>query len=952
MKGGTVTAYTKCITAISEHNTGGRIVEAEQLFNEHLRNGVEGLQQALKEIRDTYSRPIFCAADMSDHWDDNCDAGEEDSENPILIHMRAADALDRETEFLQPNAELDGMISIRRSKSLPVRPSAGNTLESTRYHAVRFPGESQLLSAQEDPYKAKQQVSTPNGERLELIDESCSDCTWRDRFASAYFNDDPLSPWSTSSGSGAATPAVLGEACLVDIHQYKSLCSSHQRTKSISGLHATKDQNQDDILLRSASCSDLAESDLESQVRATSQENRVLRPIPLGGIPYATFNSRKRMVRRGAPSPLLLTRSNARPLIYANGFPCLWNGYANQGTDTAEHYIDRGTDPMEPESPGDLDASPGPAVNPPFRTVLPMVEDMVLYIKNEQADSLLEHVLQGFKERTYPVSTPHVPPDPGEEVYSEISSSSTNRLFSPSLGTSQHVAYEKAGTAFHLPHEDKYDPFASHRDYLQPYTILHAKQNTLTPISPIRPPEPPTPAQTPPPQQIAQPQNKRFYNLHITDCQTAVDTQDALRSLLGTYFVSEGAGHQQATFPFPVGLGDIWQPVFKKTGPDSSGIHKRSVDLILAIGAQEGVDDEFVRGLSGSLEKLGTKPDGITRSGRLNLIYLVVNAMRTLSTQPSSDRALDSPFTDPCLLAALVIPFLETYMALHSKTQFLLLEYPPEHLSTVLAMQQLIGGDLLKVAGILDDSAGELRPGPSGVEAEKRQAAAPAPGARLLDSGTPPRTTPSFSKADFLLTSSATESEIAALISAVWKILVDRSPSYIPDGASWTSATARDSPQNPGGDSENGPLIESGIRYKPLESAAVMMGFQRPPSPSASHGGGRPEPPASPPRPHVSRAPSPAKSSRSSIVGTIKKSSRGAKPRSVLGRELDVDAVARPDPASSSCGPFEDDQDDDDEDGRFAAEERKYLPLSMRRRETRRGNSRKALKFLGLSTEG
>ncbi|RYO80258.1 hypothetical protein DL766_007828 [Monosporascus sp. MC13-8B] len=692
MKGGTATAYRECITAISEHITGGHIVEAKQLFEEHLRSGVEGLQQAPEEIQDTYSSPIFCATDTSDHGDDKNNAGEEDSENPILMAIRAADALDRETEFLQPNTELD---------------------------------------------------------------------------------------------------------------------------------------------------------------------------------------------------------------------------------DTAKNYIDRGSNPTEPESPGDLDDRSGPVANPPLRTILPMVEDLVLHIKNGQVDSLLD----------------------------------------PSPGTSRHVAYEKARTTLHRPQEDEYDPFASHGNYLQPYTTLHAKQNTLTPTSPTRPSEPPTPAQTPP-RQIARPQNKCFYTLHITDSQTAVDIQDSLRSLLGTYFASEGAGHQEAAFPFPRGLGDIWQPVFKKTGPDSSGIHKRSVDLILAIGAQEGVKDEFVRALSGSLEKLGTKPDGITRSGRLNLTYLVVNAIRALSTQSSSNQALNSPFANPCLLATLVIPFLETYMAVHSKTQFLLLEYPPEHLGTVLAMQQLIGGDLLKVAGILDDSAGELRPGPSGVEAQKRHAAATAPGARLLDSGTAPRTTPSFSKADFLLTSSATESEIATLILAVWKILVDRSPSYIPDGAPWTSATAPDSPQKPDHGSEIGPLarsplIESGIRYEPLGSAAVTMGFQRPSSTTASHGRGRPEPPASHPRPRVPRAPSPPKSSRSPIVGTIKNSQR-AKLRSVLGRELDMEdgsAVARPNPASSSCDPFEDDQDDDDDDGHFAAEERKYMPLFMRKRETRRGNSSKAMKFLGLSTE-
>ncbi|RYP61724.1 hypothetical protein DL769_007586 [Monosporascus sp. CRB-8-3] len=661
MKGGTVTAYKNCITAISERNTGGRIVEAEQLFNEYLRNGVKGLQQALKEIPDTYSRPILYATDTSDHEDDKDDASEEASENPMLIAMRAADTLDHETESLQPNAELDDMISTRRhSKSLPVN-------------------------------------------------------------------------------------------------------------------------------------------------RKYSQHKKIL-------------------------------------------------------------------------------------------------------------------------------------------------------LKQSSEYTSRPVAFEKAGSALHQPHEDEDDPFASHGNYLQPYTT--EKQNMLARISPTRPSKPPTPAQTPPPH-IAQSQNTCFYDLNTTNCRTAVDIQDSLRSLLGTYFVSGGAGHQQTPFPPPSESNGIWRPVFEKTGPSGSGVNKRRIDLILAIGAQEPVDDQFVGALSGALEKLDTKPDGITRSGRLNLSYLVANAMRTFSTQPSSDQALDSPFTDPCLLATLVIPFLETYMAVHSKTQFLLLEYAPEHLATVLAMQQLIGGDLLKVAGILDDGAGELRPGPSGVEARKRRGAATMPDARLLDSGTSSRTTPSFSKADFLLTSSATESEIATLISAVWKILVDRSPSYIPDGAPRISLAARDSLQNPGGGSENGPLtqsplIESGIRYKPLDSAAVIMGFQRQSSTSASHGGGRPEPPASRPRPRVPRAPSPAKSSRSSIVGTIKKSSRRANLGSVLGRGPDVDdgsAAARPNPASSSCDPFEDDQDDDDEDGRFAAEERKYMPLFMRRRETRRGNSRKALKFLGLSTE-
>lgn len=356
---------------------------------------------------------------------------------------------------------------------------------------------------------------------------------------------------------------------------------------------------------------------------------------------------------------------------------------------------------------------------------------------------------------------------------------------------------------------------------------------------------------------------------------------------------------------------------------------------------------------------------------------------------------------DPQLLATLIIPFLETYMAVHSEMGFLLLEYPPEHLATVLAMQSLIGDDLLQVAGILDDTADGLGTSCCVTNGGSEEVQANAP------------KVPSFSKANFVLTSSATESEIATLIAAIWKILVDRSPFYIPDGAPGRMLegfTTHDNPQqqqqhsvtydsNQGMPFVHSPLINTNMQYTPLDSAAAMMGFQGlaaaaaattaiTPTPSYGTVYEEEKPPATATSlstanasdcllaESTTSATAKANNTRSSSSKTamattaLRRQKKAKKLRSLLGRNPDADANADGDEKKGSpirlprldTGSFlsinlSDDDDDDDygngeDDDRFAADERRYMPLFMRKNhDALKGNSRKALRFLGLSTE-
>jgi hypothetical protein len=295
-------------------------------------------------------------------------------------------------------------------------------------------------------------------------------------------------------------------------------------------------------------------------------------------------------------------------------------------------------------------------------------------------------------------------------------------------------------------------------------------------------------------------------------------------------------------------------------------------------------------------------------------------------------------------------------MAAHSTTRLLLLEYPPEQLSTVLELQHLIGADVLKVVGIIDAEANEPK---------------------LYRSCKQPGTKPSFSKANFILTSTATESEIATLISTIWKILLGISAFYIPehiralkaepsypnaDEATPTNGVSR--PNSRGHLAFLSPPMLPGELYVPLFRAAVMLGFAASPVKQYKQDQQREGPPsnyvssgtyADLPLPAPTQHPViPVDSSKVSLADTIRSSrttrNQRSKLRGLLNRDTTTAVAAGGSPEIGDRVSYFDISDDDEEGGPFAAEERKYMPLWSHQGKPRKGNSRKALKWLGLTS--
>ena len=145
----------------------------------------------------------------------------------------------------------------------------------------------------------------------------------------------------------------------------------------------------------------------------------------------------------------------------------------------------------------------------------------------------------------------------------------------------------------------------------------------------------------------------------------------------------------------------------------------------------------------------------------------------------------------------LLIPHLETYLATNPGVRLLILLYPSAYLPTVVALRKLLGQDVLKIAGVVDLLSSEPRPrtpvshSPSNeaspakgqAPGHKRQASRTSNGSQASQKSfhQSKKSEISFSKANYLLPSTATDSEIVAFLSGIWKSLVEKSAFYTPE---------------------------------------------------------------------------------------------------------------------------------------------------------------------------
>lgn len=615
MNGGTVSAQLDCITDISHNLTDGDFAKAERMFHGLVRNGVQGLHSRRKKVMSP--KALHVVDDTQETTEKN-----ETPSDPASKAMRAADALDLQTASLQPNNEVDLTTKTRsRSTSVPPYRVVDDFQNATPFYVFgackwekihpdgpnspQIPHRSHTIQETRKASRRGQNVKEPR--RFELVSKS-------KRQSLSPMNIDLTSPRSLGADSTVTTPAIC-EAFVVDLRPSAST-ASHRKPKSVDRTYSNPVRKQD-ILLRSFPRPPRSRPQSLENSSVNQQEKLLLRSKYATEIPRPTFSTPNRsMVRRSPPSPLKLQKILQRPVTYVDRATSpIINRYVDHGTSTEPEpttYESSETETEDLKSPK-LEDSFGYGYFDLQEAVLPLLEDLVIFFKTENPDTRLEETIQAFKEGAYPISISR-PIVKAEEERDRTGTFPPElpRTASPKCETPiSDVRCAEVMAGYHT-NSDEYDPFA-YETYPRPSCPW---SSTLDP-SHHKPCTPPTPAQTPP--LPAKSLEKRFHEFTTTSCRTAVCMQNSLRSILNIYFPPEDTGYHQFNFPLLPELGSLWKPVFRDTDTGAVTKRKRKIDLILAIGAQQGVDKDFLAAITGSLEKLGTKPNGMTRSGRLDL---------------------------------------------------------------------------------------------------------------------------------------------------------------------------------------------------------------------------------------------------------------------------------------------------------------------------------------------
>ncbi|PSR93634.1 hypothetical protein BD289DRAFT_364388 [Coniella lustricola] len=908
LHGGTAGAVSHCISVINERQTAGDVLMAESVFRDIVRQGTRGLFEEKVDVQHEIWEMYASERDREELL------REEDDEDPIIKAMRAADALYHETDSLQP---ADYYIRTRpRSLSLPMLELA----ESSPFFVFGSPPHEPNVSVfetddDEDTRSARDRTHNrpwqhAEKERwgaaaLKLSLPGQTATTKVERSHTRSIEDRPaaqaLSPATDNFPSPPATPdgVVYGEARLVQM-QASKLHRLQRRTKSLDDMELAQARSRRVTI-------ELAPQGNASPLDSAEAKSRHWSIIE---DPYSSNNLLHRPDARFVKAQKTTIR---KPPTFLDGAPSQGRGtYINQGTDAL------GLDKYDRGPSSEL-----------WLPVLPLHEDLVIHFTSETSDYVLGSVIGLFRDGIYPI----------EVAKAASCESEDQEVYSPSPSAMDLISQEyhsgmspELSPVAEVPSSDEASDYGSS-------AVGDKRMNTSNSIDPstglsssLAAVKLPTPSCTQSPN-MGQPPRTIFRDLATTSRSNAVATQNELRKALSVYFpFRQDIALQQFNLPSLYDMDRRWKPMFGEVEGRGLSLNRRTADCILAIGCQNGVKTELFLALTGQIEKLGCKSNGTSRSGRLDIRYLILNAVQSISTQCLTGQTPHDLSGDAHLLACLIVPQLESYLAANTVTRFLLLEYPAEYLPIILALQRIVGSEMFKVAGIVDSedlsqAASDVPSPVSPNSAHDMQAiyfpnAQPSP--PLVERKSSPRSRTSnhsfrpshrarqsFSRADHLLPSSATEAEIATFISAILKTLIDIDVFYAPEAIRGRPARAHGA-------------------AKPFPTTPAKVAGATPASPPLSpdsDGRGLDSPTTPCARGQLSP-------SCTSVHSALSRSRRHSN-RSRSGQRSLADR--------RRTTMVEDDFYNDDED------ERRLMPMYMRTGERRKGNTRKALKFLGLT---
>lgn len=612
LNGGTAGAVSQCISAISERQTSGDLHLAMAVFRDIVSEGTNAFTQGAQSDQEGLGISRSERVESQLLWEDD------DDEDPITRAMRAADALYKETESLQP---IDCYIRTRpRSLSLPALGYLDNLGEASPFfvfgsppneecdsnfdvdeeESTNYPGQGEDGLSRANSLRNSQDRS---GRVASFVEEARKARKANNRSTTTM---QILSPTNEQCISPPITPdgVVYGEARLVQMQASRSQ-KALRKIRSLDDMDLNLARSRW-VSVQTAPTPKVASPTCESPEAKSRHLSIVEDPYSSNNLlhlPQARFVKAQTTTIRRSPT-------------FAKGSPDpARDSYVHQGTDAAEF-----TDEL----------------NAGFQPVLPFYEDLVVHFTSEIPDYVLDTVIQSFKDGSYPVRGGAPDSYRTTETDSCPSTPRTADLFD--------LEDEQVGLSpvAEVPSGDEasdYDPFAAHGNDVRSTSLDFATPSPLPTLE-----QPPTPADTPLP--ALGEMDSKFHDFSTAGRANAVATQNALRLVLENYFPpDQHGGYHQFNSTLLHKLDSLWRPIFGDSETQDGMSTEKTADLILAMGCQAGVKREFVSALTGQIEKLGSKSTGLSRSGRLDIRYDIID---TPGPRNSADNETDSSWRPSC----------------------------------------------------------------------------------------------------------------------------------------------------------------------------------------------------------------------------------------------------------------------------------------------------------------
>ncbi|KAK6609383.1 hypothetical protein H4I96_03314 [Botrytis cinerea] len=650
LNGGSVSARAICVARISQRLTYGNFAEAETIFHDIVKDGVAGLFRNVEsskpisnpepekasvksraklprrlKLRSTKSATTLGAKDLPEHENNVKGKGIHGAHN-----LRIRD--DSGLQFIHISGE---------SRTITPEPSTwkfqnGDDIRTT---IVSIPHETRPSQLNREGSRLSQYSGTFGPQPPSSSKPAFP--VPRSRYSTQQNTDidedeDYFEYISQDDETSFTTPNVVyGEACVVDMQSALPTPSTPSGWTKSAG----------DLLLDDSS------KDLKKFKRAASANDlkNALNISRKSSIRDPTFKKLPKTAFVKASRTMIRSPSNASTPISENSMCSSSNGMPSiiQGSDY--------------EVKEDFNSN-GP--------VFDIVEDVVIHFTDNSPGEIMRSI-SGYRSGKFPISPSTLPrPLPTPPSTAAMADESSNSRQSTNQGRSksqwdyqQRVEVDpfflSGSPVYELSGSPAYEEMEQQR----------ASENDDAATNESLP----TPASAT--FSIHKDKMDKFYEFSGAYTNKSMDIQNEFRSFLNFHFPNEAAALSKHQNSLMSGLGPFLKDMF--SNGNSTCYEGPAVDQILAVGCEKGISNVFCAQLLGQVEHIGVKKSGESRSGRIDLRFLIASAMQTFMSQLLPARkgsdlikvagVLDTLSSDPPLFAK---PILSNFHSSHRSYDF------------------------------------------------------------------------------------------------------------------------------------------------------------------------------------------------------------------------------------------------------------------------------------------